>query len=71
MVRFGVTNIYLAVGLVLIALGLLLGMWLFFGSPAIEHRGLLLQIASGSFFGGVVLYVIGRATQVLQRRSSR
>ena len=69
MARFGVTNIYLLVGLGLLAISLILGAWLFFQPASIAYGDMLFRVAYGSFIGGIVLYVIGRATSVMQRRS--
>ncbi|GGJ95334.1 hypothetical protein [Luteimonas terricola] len=69
MARFGVTNIYLAVGLGLLAVSLILGTWLFSQAASIAPGDTLLRVAYGSFIGGIVLYVIGRVTSVVQRRS--
>ncbi len=69
MARFGVTNIYLLVGLGLLAVSLILGAWLFLQPAPIARGDMLFRVAYGSFIGGIVLYVIGRATSVMQRRS--
>lgn len=69
MARFGVTNIYLLVGLGLLAVSVALGAWLFIQPASTAHGEMLFRVAYGSFIGGIVLYVIGRVTSVMQRRS--
>ena len=68
MARFGVTNIYLLAGLGLLALSLVLGAWLFL-QPAVANGSTLSWLAYGSFVSGIILYVIGRVTSVMQRRT--
>ncbi|MBJ6979733.1 MULTISPECIES: hypothetical protein [unclassified Luteimonas] len=68
MARFGVTNIYLLVGLGLLAVSAILAAWIFFQPAAIAHSDMRFRVAYGSFIAGLVLYVIGRVTLVMQRR---
>ncbi|MCD9029712.1 hypothetical protein LDO26_16080 [Luteimonas sp. BDR2-5] len=67
MSRLGLTNIYLKCGLVLILLGLGCGAVVFMARPAdFNARQLLLWLAMGSFFSGLVLYVIGRIVHAMR-----
>jgi len=67
--RFGLTNLYLKCGLVLILFGLACGIALFALMPPGNSTAfrLLMWGAQGGFFGGVVLYVIGRIVHAMRR----
>lgn len=68
--HFGVTNIYLKIGLALVALGMVLAAALWFTMPWEQPGGGLLSWAARvSFLGGFVLYLIGRLAHASNRRS--
>ncbi len=70
MSRFGLTNIYLKIGLGLIALGVASGIWLWATHPWVEPSGGVMGwVARASFLGGIIIYVIGRLAHALQRRT--
>ena len=68
--RFGVTNIYLKIGLALLILGVVLAAALWFTMPWEQPGGGLLGWATrASFLGGIVLYLIGRLVHASKRSS--
>ena len=65
----GLTNIYLKIGLCLIALGVASGIWLWATHPWVEPSGGAIGwIARASFLGGIIIYLIGRLSHALQKR---
>ena len=70
MKHFGVTNIYLKIGLALVVLGLVLASALWFTMPWEQPGGGLLGWATrASFLGGFILYLIGRLVHASERSS--
>ncbi|MGY0561177.1 hypothetical protein ACW7G2_10730 [Luteimonas sp. A277] len=69
MSRLGLSNVYLKVGLGLIALGFASGIWLWATTSWAEPTGVAVAwVARASFASGVIIYFIGRVTQLFQKR---
>jgi hypothetical protein len=69
---FGASNIYLRTGLVLLGIASSCAVALYFAWPVTGRSRMLLSWGlQAGLLGGIVLYAIGRITQVLRSRASK